>query len=124
MLVVSAATCVWPSATGTAAVSRRLGRIEFPYVYLDAACLNVRNSVAQPASMAAVAAAGITSEASREVLGRGVGDSESEGFWQQFPSSLRHRGLGGVQLVIPDAHSALTAAAGRRFQGRERSGDG
>lgn len=28
--------------------SRRLDHIEFPYVYLDATYLNVRNSVAQP----------------------------------------------------------------------------
>ena len=32
--------------------TRRLDHIEFPYVYLDATYLNVRNSVSQPASMA------------------------------------------------------------------------
>ena len=100
--------------------TRRLDHIEFPYVYLDATYLNVRNSVAQPASMATVVATGITSEGNREVLGCDVGDSESEGFWQQFLSSLRDRGLGGVQLVISDAHRGLTAAAGRWFQGAAR----
>ena len=100
--------------------SRRLDHIEFPYVYLDATYLNVRNSVAQPASMATVVATGITADGNREVLGCDVGDSESEGFWQQFLGSLRDRGLGGVRLVISDAHRGLGAAAGRWFQGAAR----
>ena len=100
--------------------SRRLDHIEFPYVYLDATYLNVRNSVAQPASMATVVATGITADGNREVLGCDVGDSESEGFWQQFLSSLRDRGLTGVRLVISDAHRGLGAAADRWFQGAAR----
>ena len=98
--------------------SRRLDHIEFPYVYLDATYLNVRNSVAQPASMATVVATGITADGNREVLGCDVGDSE--GFWQQVLGSLRDRGLGGVRLVISDAHRGLGAAAGRWFQGAAR----
>ena len=104
--------------------SRRLDHIEFPYVYLDATYLNVRNSVAQPASMATVVATGITADGNREVLGCDVGDSESEGFWQQFLGSLRDRGLGGVRLVISDAHRGLGAAAGRWFQGTARPPEG
>ena len=100
--------------------TRRLDHIEFPYVYLDATYLNVRNSVSQPASMATVVATGIASDGNREVLGCDVGDSESEGFWQQFLGSLRDRGLTGVQLVISDAHRGLAAAAGRHFQGAAR----
>ena len=100
--------------------SRRLDHIEFPYVYLDATYLNVRNSVAQPASMATVVATGIAADGNREVLGCDVGDSESEGFWQQFLGSLRDRGLGGVRLVISDAHRGLAAAADRWFQGAAR----
>ena len=99
---------------------RRLDHIEFPYVYLDATYLNVRNSVAQPASMATVVATGITSDGNREILGCDVGDSESEAFWQQFLTSLKDRGLHGVRLVISDAHRGLGAAAGRHFQGAAR----
>ena len=33
-------------------------------------------------------------------------DSETEAFRQQFPGSLRQRGLQGVRLVIADAHRA------------------
>ena len=100
--------------------TRRLDHIEFPYVYLDATYLNVRNSMSQPASIATVVATAITSDGNREVLGCDVGDSESEGFWQQFMGSLRDRGLHGVRLVISDAHRGLAAAADRWFQGAAR----
>ena len=95
--------------------TRRLDHIEFPYVYLDATYLNVRNSVAQPASMATVVATGITADGNREILGCDIGDSESEAFWQQFLASLKDRGLHGVRLVISDAHRGLAAAAERHF---------
>jgi putative transposase len=39
-----------------------------------------------------------------------VGDSEDGAFWTAFLRSLRARGLGGVQLVISDAHTGLTQA--------------
>ena len=40
--------------------SRRLDHVEFPYVYLDATYLKVRNSVSQVASMTMVVAIGVT----------------------------------------------------------------
>ena len=89
-------------------------------MYLDATYLNVRNTLAQPASMATVVATGITADGNREVLGCDVGDSETEAFWQQFLASLRDRGLTGVRLVISDAHRGLAAAANRWFQGAAR----
>jgi putative transposase len=97
--------------------TRRLDHIEFPYVYLDATYLHVRNTASQVTSMAAVVATGITAEGSREVLGVDVGDSEDEVFWRGFLRSLRARGLGGVQLVISDQHAGLVGALRRSFQG-------
>jgi putative transposase len=35
---------------------------------------------------------------------------ESEGGWLQFFKSLKERGLSGVKLVVPDAHTGLKAA--------------
>ena len=99
---------------------RRLDHVEFPYVYLDATYLKVRNSVSQVASMAMVVATGVTADGNREVLGCDIGDSESEGFWQHFLGSLRARGLTGVRLVIADAHAGLGAAADRIIQGAGR----
>ena len=92
----------------------------FPYVYLDATYLHVRNKPGkggQVVSMAVVVATGIAADGSREVLGLDVGDSEDETFWRAFLLSLKQRGLAGVQLVISDQHSGLVAALKRSFQG-------
>ena len=69
--------------------TRRLDHIEFPYVYLDATYLHVRNSASQVCSMAVVVATGITADGAREVLGLDVGDSEDEVFWRGFLRSLK-----------------------------------
>ena len=97
--------------------TRALDHVEFPYVYLDATYLHVRNPASQVTSMAVVVATGITADGSREILGCDIGDSEEEVFWRQFLRSLKSRGLGGVQLVISDQHSGLVAALRRSFQG-------
>ena len=97
--------------------TRRLDHIEFPYVYLDATYLHVRNTTGQVTSMAVVIATGITANGDREVLGVDIGDSEDEVFWRGFLRSLRQRGLHGVRLVISDQHAGLIAALRRSFQG-------
>ena len=97
--------------------TRRLDHIEFPYVYLDATYLHVRNSSGQVTSMAVVIATAITAAGEREVLGLDVGDSEDEVFWRGFLRSLKSRGLAGVRLVISDQHADLVAALRRVFQG-------
>jgi transposase-like protein len=97
--------------------TRRLDHVEFPYVYIDATYLHVRNQTGHVVSMAVVIATGITATGEREVLGLDVGDSEDEVFWRGFLRSLKSRGLGGVRLVISDAHAGLVAALGRVFQG-------
>jgi putative transposase len=101
----------------TAFRGRRLDHTEFPYVYLDATYLHVRNATSQVVSMAVVVATGITADGGREVLGLDVGDSEDEVFWRAFLTDLKKRGLGGVRLVISDQHAGLVAALKRSFQG-------
>jgi len=51
----------------TALRTRRLDHTGFPYVYLDATYLHVRNSASQVVSMAVVVATGITSDGGRAV---------------------------------------------------------
>ena len=98
--------------------NRTLGHVEFPYVYLDATYINVRDDdLGQVVSRAVVIATGITTEGNREVLGVDIGDSEDETFWTKFLRSLKKRGLGGVRLVISDAHDGLKAAIRKCFQG-------
>ena len=101
----------------TAFRTRRLDHAEFPYVYLDATYLQVRNATSQVVSMAVVVATGITGDGGREVLGLDVGDSEDEVFWRSFLTDLKKRGLTGVRLVISDQHAGLVAALRRSFQG-------
>ena len=101
---------------------RALEHVEFPYVYLDATYLHVRNHASQVVSMAVVVATGITAPARpREVLGLDVGDSpeirEDEAFWRGFLTALKQRGLTGVKLVVSDQHAGLVKALRRCLQG-------
>jgi putative transposase len=95
---------------------RRLDHIDFPYVFLDATYVKARVNH-QVVSRAVVIATGVTADGNREVLGVDVGDSEDELFWTTFIRTLKDRGLGGVQLVISDAHAGLKASIARVLQG-------
>ena len=59
--------------------TRTLGHTEFPYVFLDATYLHVREaSRGQVVSQAVVVATGVTATGGREILGLDVGDSEKQ----------------------------------------------
>ena len=109
--------CAGLDETVTAFRTRRLDHSSFPYVFLDATYLHVRNATSQVVTMAAVVATGIRADGGREVLGLDVGDSEDEVFWRAFLTDLKKRGLSGVRLVISDQHAGLVAALRRAFQG-------
>jgi putative transposase len=81
----------------------------FPYVFLDATYCKARVN-RRVVSQAIVVATGVRADGWREVLGFAVGDSEDGAFWTAFLRSLKARGLGGVQLVISDAHTGLKQA--------------
>jgi len=82
---------------------------EYPYVWLDATVVKVREG-GRVVNMAAVVAVGVTAEGEREVLGFDVGPAESYGFWVTFLRGIVGRGLAGVKLVISDAHVGLKQA--------------
>ena len=88
----------------------------YPYVFLDATYCKARVNH-RVVSQAVVIAFGVAADGRREVLGFDVGDSENEAFWTGFLRSLKARGLGGVKLVISDAHTGLKKAIGVVFQG-------
>jgi len=88
---------------------RSLSTQRFPYVFLDATYCKARVDH-RVVSQAVVVATGVAADGHREVLGFEVGDSEDGAFWTAFLRSLKTRGLGGVQLVISDAHAGLKAA--------------
>jgi putative transposase len=88
---------------------RSLAEQSFPYVFLDATYCKARVNH-RVVSQAVVIATGVRADGWREVLGFAVGDSEDGAFWTAFLRSLKARGLGGVQLVISDAHTGLKQA--------------
>ena len=88
---------------------------EWPYVWLDATYLKVRQG-GRIVPVAAIIAVAANTEGRREIIGLGIGPSEAETFWTEFLRSLKARGLGGVRLVISDAHTGLKAAIARVFE--------
>jgi len=87
---------------------------EWPYLWIDATYLKVREG-GRIVSTAAIIAVGVNTDGRREVLGVATGPSEAEPFWKAFLRSLADRGLRGVKLVIADDHKGLRAAAGKVF---------
>lgn len=81
----------------------------FPYLWLDATYLKVREA-GRVVSMAVVLATAVHESGVREVLGLEVGPSEDGAFWVAFLRGLVARGLTGVQLVVSDAHAGLKGA--------------
>jgi transposase-like protein len=95
---------------------RPLTATTYPYVFLDATYCKARVDH-QVVSQAVVVAVGVRADGHREVLGMDVGDSEDGAFWTAFLRSLKARGLGGVRLVIADAHLGLGQAVRTVFLG-------
>ncbi|WP_055662248.1 IS256 family transposase [Jannaschia seosinensis] len=87
---------------------------EWPYLWLDATYLKVRDG-GRIVSRAAIVAIAVNEDGKREVPGVATGPSEAETFWTGFLRSLADRGLRGVKLVVADDHKGLRAAARRVF---------
>ena len=85
---------------------------EWPYLWLDATYLKVREG-GRIVSVAAIIAVAVDTEGRREIVGLHLGPSEAETFWSTFLKGLVRRGLKGVKLVISDAHEGLKAAIRR-----------
>src|SRR3954464_15231531 len=85
---------------------------EWPYLWLDATYLKVREG-GRIVSVAAIIAVAVDTEGRREIVGLGLGPSEAEPFWSTFLKGLLKRGLRGVKLVISDAHEGLKHAAAK-----------
>src|SRR5881227_46986 len=85
---------------------------EWPYLWLDATYLKVREG-GRIVSVAATIAVAVDGEGRREIVGLHLGPSEAETFWATFLRSLVKRGLKGVKLVVSDAHEGLKGAIRR-----------
>jgi transposase-like protein len=94
---------------GVTAFRNRPLEVAYPYLWLDALYLKVRQNH-RIVSMAVVLAIGVRETGEREILAIDIGASEEEAFWTDFLRGLVERGLKGVQLVISDAHKGLRGA--------------
>ena len=88
----------------------------YRYLVLDAQYEKVRQG-GQVLDAAVLLACGVDEDGRRDVLGCSVSLSEAEVHWREFLSSLKDRGLHGLQLVVSDAHEGLQAARKAVFGG-------
>jgi transposase-like protein len=72
---------------------------EWPYLWLDATYLKVREG-GRIVSVAAIIAVAVNTDGRREIVGLHIGPSEAKPFWASFLRSLVKRGLSGTRLVI------------------------
>jgi putative transposase len=89
--------------------ARRRLEEDYPYLILDARYEKVREEGAVR-SQAVLIAIGIDWEGRRNVLAVELANRESASSWKQLLTSLRDRGLRGVQLAISDDHAGLKRA--------------
>src|SRR5665811_62426 len=89
----------------------------YPYVFLDATYLKVREA-GRVVSMAALVATGVAMSGERRILGIELSPGNDEGSaWPMFIRSLFGRGLHGVRLVISDDHAGLVKAIREQLLG-------
>ena len=96
--------------------SRALDAGPYPFVWLDAMQIKSREG-GRVVNVTAVMAIGVNHEGYREILGVDVITSEDGAGWLAFLRSLVSRGLGGVQLIVSDAHPGLKDAIAATFPG-------
>lgn len=97
-------------------LNRPLDGGPYRYLWLDALTQKVREG-GRIVNVSVVVATAVNHEGKREVVGMDVGTSEDGAFWLAFLRSLVARGIGGVQLVISDAHQGLRDALASVFSG-------
>ena len=96
--------------------TQRLDGTPYRYLMIDARYEKVRVD-GRVVSQAVMVTAGVTWQGRREILDWRVGESESEASWGEVFRQLKDRGLGGLELVVSDAHGGIRAAMARHFQG-------
>jgi putative transposase len=96
--------------------NRPLNTMYFPYIFVDAMYIKVREHH-RVVSKAVYIATAINENNGREILGLKVDHSESYDAWQRFFQSLQSRGLQSPKLIISDAHKGLKKAIAEEFIG-------
>ena len=96
---------------------RSLADETYPYLWLDATYVKVREA-GRVTSMAALVATGVALTGERRILGLELAAGNDEGSaWPGFIRGLVERGLSGVRLVISDDHRGLVKAVHEQLLG-------
>jgi len=88
----------------------------YPYIWLDAIVLKVRENH-RVVNLSLAIAIGVDRQGDRHIVGFELGAGESEAFWLDFLRSIRKRGLEEAKLVTSDAHSGLVSALSQVLSG-------
>lgn len=96
--------------------NRPLNVMYFPYIFVDAMYIKVRENQ-RVVSKAVYIATALNKNNQREILGLMIDHAESFENWRGFFQHLKSRGLQSPQLVVSDAHAGLKKAIGREFIG-------
>ena len=97
--------------------NRSLADETYPYLWLDATYVKVREA-GRVTSMAALVATGVAQSGERRILGLELASGNDEGSaWPGFIRGLVERGLSGVRLVISDDHRGLVKAVHEQLLG-------
>jgi putative transposase len=88
----------------------------YPYIWLDAIVLKVRENH-RVVNLSLAIAIGVDQQGERHIVGFELGAGESEAFWLDFLRSIRKRGLKEAKLVTSDAHSGLVSALSQVLSG-------
>lgn len=96
--------------------NRPLNTMYYPYLFVDAMYIKVREDQ-RIVSKAVYIATALNKANRREILGLMVDHAESFDSWTRFFQYLKSRGIQSPKLVISDAHGGLKKAIGREFIG-------
>lgn len=96
--------------------NRPLNVYYFPYIYVDAMYIKVREDN-KVVSKGIYIACGVNDKGFREILGIHVDHKESEESWSTFFESLKSRGIQSPKMIISDAHAGLIKAIRGSFLG-------
>ena len=97
--------------------NRSLADERYPYLWLDATYVKVREA-GRVTSMAALVATAVADSGERRIIGLELAPGNDEGSaWPAFIRGLVERGLAGVRLVISDDHRGLVKAVHEQLLG-------
>jgi putative transposase len=96
--------------------NRPLNTMYYPYIYVDAMYIKVREND-KVVSKGVHVACGVNENGHREIIGLQISHGESTESWSIFFEYLKSRGIQSPKMVISDAHAGLVKSIKQSFLG-------